>query len=131
MKKAFEIITKSNLALILACIALLGVLVLTTSSVQAAPVDVLQSCSGNPEGRVCQGGGNTVFEIIKGIINLLITIAGIISVIMIIVGGIKYTTSGGDAKAISSGKDTLVYAVIGLVISIMAYAIVNFVLSRL
>jgi hypothetical protein len=50
---------------------------------------------------------------------------------MIIVGGIKYTTSGGDTKAITSGKDTLVYAVIGLVISIMAYAIVNFVLSKL
>lgn len=95
----------------------------------AAPVDVLSDCRSNSQ--VCRGGGGSVFEVIKGIINLLLTIAGIISVIMIIVGGIKYTTSGGDAKAITSGKDTLVYAVVGLVISIMAYAIVNFVLGRI
>ena len=98
---------------------------------QAAPVDVLSGCRGDSS--VCQnsGGGNAVYKIIKGIINLLITIAGIISVIMIIVGGIKYSTSGGDAKAISSGKDTLVYAVIGLVISVMAFAIVNVVLGKI
>lgn len=98
---------------------------------QAAPGDVLNACGQHSEGRVCRGNGDSVFDIIKGIINLLITIAGIISVIMIIVGGIKYTTSGGDAKAISSGKDTLVYAVIGLVISIMSYAIVNYVLVNI
>jgi len=110
------------------CLAVMA-FVLVPAVAQAAPVDVLDACRGNT---VCAtGSGDSVFNIIKGIINLLITIAGIISVIMIIVGGIKYTTSGGDAKAISSGKDTLVYAVIGLVISIMAYAIVNFVLGKL
>lgn len=98
--------------------------------VSAAPVDVLSTCEA--ESKVCQGvNGNSVFNVIKGIINLLITIAGIVSVIMIIVGGIKYSTSGGDSSAISSGKDTLVYAVIGLVISIMSFAIVNFVLGKI
>lgn len=131
MGKVIEIIKKSNIVFGLACLVMFGIAVAVPTMANAAPVDVLQSCNGNPEGRVCQGGGNTVFEIIKGIVSLLITIAGIISVIMIIVGGIKYATSGGDAKAISSGKDTLVYAVVGLVISIMAFAIVNFVLGKL
>lgn len=104
-------------------------LLVTPLPVAAAPVDVLSDCRSNSQ--VCDGGGNQIWDALKGIINLLITIAGIISVIMIIVGGIKYTTSGGDAKSITSGKDTLVYAVIGLVIAIMAFAIVNFVIGKI
>lgn len=108
----------------------LGLLVSTPAVSSAAPVNVLNQCES--QSQVCRGtSGNSVFNIIKGIINLLITISGIISVIMIIVGGIKYSTSGGDSSAISSGRDTLVYAVIGLVVSIMAFAIVNFLLSEL
>lgn len=113
-----------------AAIAVMSVmLVATPLPAVAAPVDVLSDCRSNSQ--VCDGGGSQVWDALKGIINLLITIAGIISVIMIIVGGIKYTTSGGDTKAITSGKDTLVYAVIGLVISIMAFAIVNFVIGKI
>ncbi len=98
----------------------------------AGPVSVLKACGDNPqEGTVCQGGGSSVLGVIKGIINLLIMVAGIVSVIMIIVGGIKYSTSGGDSSAISSGKDTVMYAIIGLVISVMSFAIVNFVLWKI
>ena len=52
-----------------------------------------------------------------------------ISVIVIIVAGLKYVTSAGNPSAISSAKTTILYAVIGLVIAILAYAIVNFVLN--
>jgi hypothetical protein len=110
-------------------IAVAPLVVAPLATVGAAPVDVLNDCRDNSQ--VCDGGGDQVWTVLKGIINLLITIAGIVSVIMIIVGGIKYSTSGGDAKAISSGKDTLVYAVVGLVISVMAFAIVNFVLGKI
>ena len=81
----------------------LGLLVGIPAVSSAAPVNVLNQCES--QSQVCQGtSGNSVFNIIKGIINLLITISGIISVIMIIVGGIKYSTSGGDSSAISSGR---------------------------
>jgi multisubunit Na+/H+ antiporter MnhB subunit len=52
-----------------------------------------------------------------------------IAVIMIVIGGIRYTTSNGDSSQVKSAKDTIMYAVIGLVVAILAYAIVNFILS--
>ena len=50
---------------------------------------------------------------------------------MLIIGGIRYVTSGGDAKKVTDAKNTVLYAIIGLIISVLAYAIVNFVMSTL
>lgn len=72
----------------------------------------------------------TVGEIIPNITNTLLTAAGIIAVIMIIVGGLMYSLSAGDSKKAGTAKDTILYAVIGLVITLLASAIVNFVLGR-
>lgn len=66
---------------------------------------------------------------IKNVVNVLLFILGAIAVIMIIIGGIRYTTSNGDASNIKSAKDTILYAVVGLVVAILAYAIVNFVVD--
>ena len=76
------------------------------------------------------GTPSTVGEIIPSITNTLLTAAGIIAVIMIIVGGIMYSLSAGDSKKAGTAKDTILYAVIGLVITLLAGAIVNFVLGR-
>ncbi len=70
-------------------------------------------------------------DIIKNIINTILFVLGMIAVIMIVIGGIRYTTSNGDASSVKGAKDTVLYAVVGLVVAIMAYAIVNFVLDRL
>jgi hypothetical protein len=75
--------------------------------------------------------GPTVEQIIGGIVNVLIWVAGIASVIVIIVSGIMYITSGGNEKSVTNAKNALLYAIIGLVISIAAFAIVNFVLKSL
>jgi hypothetical protein len=66
---------------------------------------------------------------IKGIVNLFLFIIGAVAVIMIIVGGLRYTISHGDSSQIKAAKDTILYAVVGLVVAILAYAIVNFVLT--
>ena len=63
-------------------------------------------------------------------INILLYIIGVISVIMIIIGGLRYATSGGNASTVTSAKNTILYAVIGLVIAIFAYAIINFVMNN-
>ena len=68
-------------------------------------------------------------EGLKTITNVLLFVLGAIAVIMIIVGGIRYATSNGDASSTKGAKDTILYAVVGLVVAILAYAIVNFVLS--
>ena len=98
--------------------------------VAAAPVDVLEKC--NSESKVCQGTGkSSLFTLVENIINLLLTIIGIIAVIMIIIGGIRYTTSAGDPGQAKSARDTIIYAIVGLVIAIMSYALVNWVIGRL
>ncbi len=69
-------------------------------------------------------------DIIKTVINIFSLIVGIVSVIMIIFGGLKYITSGGDSNNVSSAKNTIIYAVIGLVIVALAQFIVQFVLNK-
>ena len=78
------------------------------------------------------GAGSKVSlgNLIKTVVNVLLYILGAIAVIMIVIGGIKYTTSNGDSSAVTSAKNTIMYAVIGLVIAMMAYAIVNFVIQQ-
>ncbi len=68
-------------------------------------------------------------NVIVQVTNVLLFLIGAISVIMIIIGGIKYVLSNGDSNAVKSAKDTILYAVIGLVVALLAYAIVNFVLD--
>jgi len=57
--------------------------------------------------------------------------AGSISVIMIAIGGFKYVTSLGESQAVAKAKDTILYSIIGLAVSILAFAIVNFVVGRI
>jgi len=71
-------------------------------------------------------GDNGVFGHIT---NVILLIVGIVSVIMLIYGGLRYIMSGGDSKKVTDAKNTILYAIIGLIISLLAYAIVNFVLT--
>lgn len=57
-------------------------------------------------------------------------VAGIVAVIAIVIGGVRYTTSGGEASNIKAAKDTILYAVVGLVVVISAAIITNFVINR-
>ncbi len=65
----------------------------------------------------------------KTITNVLLFIIGAVSVIMLVIGGIRYTTSAGDSSAVTAAKNTIMYAIIGIVVALLAYAIVNFVIG--
>ncbi|QQG50857.1 MAG: hypothetical protein HZB75_05060 [Candidatus Saccharibacteria bacterium] len=67
--------------------------------------------------------------VFKTITNVLLFIIGAISVIMLIIGGIRYVVSGGDSGAVTSAKNTILYAIVGIVVAILAYALVNFVIG--
>ncbi len=82
-------------------------------------------CDGCPENLF---GDEGVF---KQITNVVLYIVGVIAVIMLIIGGIKYVVSGGDAKKVTDAKNTVLYAIIGLIIAFLAFAIVNFVITTL
>ena len=75
-------------------------------------------------------GAQKIQDIVTLIINIFSVIVGIVAVIMILVGGFKYITSGGDSGNISSAKNTIVYAVIGLIIVALSQFIVKFVLNK-
>ena len=60
---------------------------------------------------------------------MLLFLIGAISVIMLIIGGIRYVVSGGDSTAVQNAKNTILYAIVGVVVAILAYAVVNFVIT--
>lgn len=76
------------------------------------------------------GQSNSLADIAKKIVNLLSVVVGVVAVIMIIVGGFRYITSGGESSNVSGAKNTLIYAIVGLIIVALAQFIVHFVLSN-
>jgi hypothetical protein len=71
-----------------------------------------------------------VNSIIELVINIFSIVVGVVAVIMIIIGGLKYITSGGDSNNITAAKNTIIYAIIGLVVVALAQVIVRFVIQR-
>lgn len=67
-------------------------------------------------------------SVLKTIINTMLFIIGVLSIIMLIYGGIRYTTSGGKQDSVTAAKNTILYAIVGLVVALLGYAIVNWVL---
>lgn len=97
----------------------------------AAPIDVFPADACHLS-QVCAGSDNqSVTNIMKTVINILIWASGIISVLVIIVGGIQYALAAGDASKITKAKDTVLYAIIGLVVSLLAFGIVTYVVGKL
>ena len=99
----------------------------------AAPVqaaNVFNGCVADPVTEVCKaantGSANSIFKII---INTILYAIGAISVIMIVVGGIRYIVSGGDQAGVTSAKNTILYAVVGLIVAIASFSMVNFVIG--
>ena len=68
--------------------------------------------------------------IFRTITNVLLFIIGAVSVIMLIIGGFRYVTSQGDSSQVTSAKNTILYAIIGLIIAILAFAVVSFVTDQ-
>lgn len=74
--------------------------------------------------------GSTITKVAKTAVNLFSIIVGAVAVIMIIYGGFRYITSGGDSGNVGNAKNTLIYAIVGLIIVALAQIIVQFVLSQ-
>ena len=122
------VIMKSVCKLIL---AILTVGIVTVAGL--APVSAMTLQEGAEAVR-CDGCPVELFGdtgVFKQVTNTVLYIVGIIAVVMLIIGGIKYVVSGGDAKKVTDAKNTVLYAIIGLVIAFLAFAIVNFVISAL
>lgn len=112
---------------VLAFMAVIGVATATPVLVSAQSATATQINSG-----VNAVGGSDSVSLgtrIQQVVNILLYVLGAIAVLMIVIGGVRYTTSNGDSSAVKGAKDTILYAVVGLVVAVMAYAIVNFVVK--
>ncbi|HET6746688.1 MAG TPA: hypothetical protein VFH06_01125 [Candidatus Saccharimonadales bacterium] len=115
---------KIKLAIVTVFMAL-SAIVLMPSLTYADPASEIQGGVNAVGGN----GGTSLEDNLKTVVNILLFILGAIAVIMIVIGGIRYATSNGDTSAVKGAKDTILYSVIGLIVAILAYAIVNFVVT--
>lgn len=138
---------KQNLLKNLAAVFALGLLALPVFALQTVSAQVTQSplCQGAVDTTTAFQGRNAPAtncisetadadaqfnNIIAQVINIFSIIVGVIAVIMIIYGGFRYITSGGDSGKVGDAKNTILYAIIGLVLVALAQFVVKFVLNR-
>lgn len=121
---------KKLFVLALAFVAVFAAFTMATAApALAAPKDDV--CAGvELTGGSCEPpkNGTSVQSVITDVINILSFVVGVTAVIMIIIGGFKYITSGGDSGSVTGAKNTILYAIIGLVIVAVAQVIVRFVI---
>lgn len=108
--------------------SILFAFMMPTNAFAATPFGACKNVvSGNTA--VCSGDAKDAKEIAKNIISVLLWIVGMASIIVIVYSGITFVTSAGNPSQITRAKTMLLYAVVGLVVSILAYAIVNFIVG--
>lgn len=77
------------------------------------------------------GGGDDLVSSVTTILSNVIAILGLVCVVVMIIGGVNYMISSGDAGKVKKAKDTILYGLIGLVVCVLAFALVNFVLANI
>lgn len=110
-------------------VVLFGAAVMAPAAVSAAVNPLDSVCASNPDSEVCQNRTDGASTLIGNLVNALLFVVGTLSVVMIIIAGIQYTASSGDSARVTHAKNTLTYSIVGLVVSFLAYAIVNWVLD--
>lgn len=123
MKNVLGIMTIS--ALSLATIISLGFG--STTFAQSSLQQGVNAARGDGQPAVLIGDGG----VLTTVTNVLLFVVGALAVIMIIFGGIRYVTSGGNASSVTAAKNTILYAIVGLIIAFLAFAAVNWVLGAL
>ncbi len=116
-------------------VAAAGTVALSYAHVASA-VDCATDDSSILNGANCaapKGASSNLFVtngIFQQISNTLIFLVGAIAVIMLIIGGLRYVTSNGEAASIKGAKDTITYAIIGIIVAMLSFALVSFVIGR-
>ena len=123
--------------------AVVGLVVAVAGTVlpvmMAQPVSAVSCPSGSARGWAntlsecsipASESGDTLIPTLQVIINVVLGVLGLVAVIMIIIGGFSFMTSQGDASKVTKARNTILYGVIGLIIAMLAFAIVNFVLTN-
>ena len=116
-----------KLSLIIA--SLVAVISISIAPVAVHAVDNFQPCAGVTDSLVCKSSSDTAQPLIKTVINTLIYLIGSVSVVMVIIGGLMYVLSTGNANNVTRAKNTITYALVGLAVAFLAFALINWVLG--
>ena len=126
----------TRLKQILSSLLIIPIMALGVSAaLQINNVNVVRATDMTISGGVSSSQGDDVpqdlaGDVFKNVVNILLFIIGAVSVIMLIYGGIRYTTSGGNTNSVTAAKNTIMYSIIGLVVAILAFAVVQFVVNQ-
>lgn len=93
--------------------------------------DIIQKLAIGSDVKPLPGEGGDLIQNITDILNAIIAILGLVCVVVIIIGGVSYMISSGDAGKVKKAKDTILYGLIGLIICVLAFALVNFVIVNI
>lgn len=123
-------VRQSFISILLASFLMAAVSILLANTAGAASFDL-----GIADGAAAARGVDQVSDLFgetgtfRTITNVMLFVIGAISVIMLIIGGLRYVISGGDSTAVQNAKNTILYAIVGVIVAILAYAVVSFVIS--
>ena len=111
-----------------------ALLLLTVSAFVFVPVSTVGAqaltdvCAENKgESAVCDQQDEKADGFIGTLVNVLLYIVGAVSVVTLIIGGVLYALSAGNSSSVAKAKNTITYSIVGIVVSVLAYAIVNWV----
>ena len=121
---------KKKIAIFAALVAIVGALfVAPVASAASDPCDLYQ---GEDKELICgKKGSDDAYSTIRNVLNTVYLYVGIIATIVIIIGGVFYMTSQGDPSKLAKAKNTIIYAAIGLIVTLSAFAITNFVVNAI
>ena len=120
-----------NISLALILMATLSFVMGDFAVAQSAQEAACEGAGGTWSGGTCDDGADGISGVFNSIINVLLFLLGGVAVIMLIIGGFRYVVSGGDSSRIESAKNTILYAVIGIIVAFLAWAAVSFLVDSL
>lgn len=130
-----NLIKKISAAVLVVAISVTGVSTIVSSNASATQTKKIEyNLSTGMSAAKTNDQEDTLFGeggVFTKIVNILLFLIGVLSVVMLIYGGIQYVLSTGDSGKVTNAKNTILYAVVGLIVAILSYAIVNFVLTSL
>lgn len=119
--------------IVLSLALLLGVGSVALPAVAFASASQADACAGLSQVDAtndCDSKGSGLNSVVAAVVNILGWIVGIAAIVMVIYSGMKYITSGGDSNKVSSAKNALIYALIGLAIASLSQVLVHYVLTK-
>lgn len=131
MKKIIQRVLQA--AIIVPVFALVGATAVGVQPAYAEDCSITGGITGSAGCAKGSGQSESLTEgdtsVFRTVTNVLLFIIGAVSVIMLVIGGIRYTISGGDSNQVTAAKNTILYAIIGIVVAILAFAAVDFVIK--